>query len=100
MTVHLVHRKNNFLTRHGKIMRKFTNIYNSYWLILVTMTTSNFKYKAIVGYGDIYPITAFGRILAIVACICGTFILSLLIVFLNTYITFDEVEKAVSSRLT
>jgi hypothetical protein len=28
---------------YGNIMRKFGNIYNSYWLIVVTMATSNFE---------------------------------------------------------
>jgi len=70
-----------------KIMRKFSNVYNSYWLVVETITT--------IGYGDIYPTTYFGRVLAIIACIFGTFVLTLLIVFLNTYIVFDEYEKAV-----
>jgi hypothetical protein len=68
-------------------MQKFSNIYNALWLIVVTMST--------IGYGDIYPTTYFGRVIAIFACIIGTFILSLLVVFLNTYINFDEVEKLV-----
>ncbi len=68
-------------------MQKFSNIYNSLWLIVVTMST--------IGYGDIYPTTYLGRFIAIMACIIGTFILSLLVVFLNTYINFDELERNV-----
>lgn len=74
-------------------MKKFSNVYNSFWLILVTMTTSNFLY--LVGYGDIYPTTYFGRLLALIACFFGTFVISLLVVFLNTLITFDDAEKHV-----
>ena len=48
-----------------------------------------------IGYGDIYPTTYLGRFIAIMACIIGTFILSLLVVFLNTYINFDELERNV-----
>lgn len=70
-----------------QVMLKFSNIYNALWLIVVTMST--------IGYGDIFPTTYFGRVIAILACIIGTFILSLLVVFLNTYINFDEVEQVV-----
>lgn len=71
---------------------------NTFWLILVTMTTSKLKILNIiilyiVGYGDIYPTTYFGRLLAVVACILGTFVISLLVVFLNSKISFDEVES-------
>jgi hypothetical protein len=72
-------------------MHKFSNLYNSLWLILVTMTT--------IGYGDIYPTTYLGRAVAILACIVGTFILSLLVVFLNNNITFDDVEKVVYNQV-
>jgi len=72
-------------------MIAFAEIYNSFWLVLITMTT--------VGYGDLYPTNYFGRVLAIISCIFGTFFLSLLVVFLNNVITFDELEKTVNNIL-
>ena len=72
-------------------MLNFSNVYNSLWLMLMTMTT--------VGFGEIYPTTYFGRIIAIVACIIGNFILSLLVVFLNNSITFDDVERIVYNEI-
>lgn len=75
----------------SQTMQKFSNIYNSLWLILVSMTT--------IGYGDIFPTTYFGRLIAILACIFGTFILSLLVVFLNNSISFDEIEKHVYNKV-
>lgn len=74
-----------------QVMQKFTNMYNSFWLVVVTMTT--------IGYGDIFPTTYFGRTFAIFACFCGTFIMSLLVVFLNNAISFDEVEKHVYNEI-
>jgi voltage-gated potassium channel len=39
------------------------------WLVVLTMTT--------VGYGDIVPVTDLGRLITIMACFLGTFIVSL-----------------------
>jgi hypothetical protein len=84
--------------------KNYEKIFKYLQLILAHNCYDNYQYllhlNNIVGYGDIYPTTYFGRVLAIAACICGTFILSLLIVFLNSYISFDEVEKAVRLSLT
>ncbi len=52
-----------------------------------------------MGYGDIYPTTFLGRLLAIAACISGTFLLSLIIVFLNNFIYFDEIEKKIYEKV-
>jgi hypothetical protein len=73
------------------VMHEFSNIYNTFWLIIVTMCT--------IGYGDIYPTTYFGRAIAVLACIFGTFILSLLVVFFNSIISFDEVEKQAYNQI-
>lgn len=45
--------------------------FDSIWCVIITMAT--------VGYGDISPVTVFGRIVAIAAAIWGTFLISLLI---------------------
>ena len=45
------------------------------WCMILTMTT--------VGYGEIYPVTIFGRIFTIIACIWGMFNMSMIIVTLT-----------------
>lgn len=48
-----------------------------------------------IGYGDIFPITNFGRTICIVACIWGVFILSLFVVALTNTTEFTEKEEQV-----
>ena len=63
---------------------QFDQIMNSFWCIVVTMAT--------IGYGDIYPITFCGRMVAIVACVWGIFILSLFVVSLNNITQLSKEE--------
>jgi hypothetical protein len=58
---------------------------NSWWLIVVTMTT--------VGYGDYFPRTHLGRFIIILACFCGVFLVSLTIVSLTKTSDFSYGEK-------
>lgn len=46
-----------------------------------------------VGYGDIFPITHHGRVFTVLACIWGTFIVSILIVSLTTLMTLSNEEE-------
>mmetsp|Transcript_46211 Transcript_46211/g.61196 ORF Transcript_46211/g.61196 Transcript_46211/m.61196 type:complete len:247 (+) Transcript_46211:340-1080(+) len=50
----------------------FDSYFASVWCVVVTMTT--------VGYGDLYPVTFFGRIIGVIAAFWGTFVISLLII--------------------
>ena len=43
-----------------------------------------------VGYGDGYPATHLGRLVMLLACISGRFILSLLFIFFKTAWSHDE----------
>ena len=61
------------------------NIYNSIWLIIITMTT--------VGYGDLFPKTHFGRFVIIIASILGMILVSLIVVSLSVLTEFTEEEK-------
>ena len=63
----------------------YSYLYNSLWLIVLTMTT--------VGYGDFYPRTHVGRIICIIACIWGTFLISLLIIMFNNYVSFSRPQQ-------
>ena len=50
----------------------FDNYISSVWCVIITMTT--------VGYGDMFPVTFYGRLVGIVCAFWGTFIISLLII--------------------
>jgi len=64
---------------------QFNSIWNALWCVVVTMTT--------IGYGDIYPITFFGRIVVLVACVWGIFMLSLFVVSLNNITQLSKEEN-------
>ena len=65
--------------------QNFNSISNSMWNVIITMTT--------VGYGDIYPKTHFGRIIGIIICFWGVFIVSFFVVTLNNMLTFTTNEE-------
>ncbi|OMJ87672.1 hypothetical protein SteCoe_10599 [Stentor coeruleus] len=50
-------------------------VWNGMWCIIITMST--------VGYGDFYPITHLGRVIDVVACFWGTFLVSLMVLSLT-----------------
>lgn len=52
-----------FTAEHSSQPEEFPNIYASMWWAIATLTT--------VGYGDIYPVTAFGKILSGVIALLG-----------------------------
>jgi len=57
--------------------QSFNSVYNSYWVIILSMTT--------VGYGDVYPVTQTGRFFCLVALVTGNIGLTLLTMsFLNS----------------
>ena len=51
---------------------------------MVTMTT--------VGFGDYYPVTYFGRLVIIISCFTGIFIVSMTMVTLNNSKNFSLIE--------
>jgi len=57
-------------------------IWNGFWTFVVTTTT--------IGYGEIYPQSHLGRFIAMIACILGMCLISLLVVSINTLIEFEE----------
>lgn len=48
---------------------------------------------ATVGYGDFFPISNFGRIIGIIACLWGVFIVSIFVVTLNNLLEFSKQEE-------
>lgn len=74
-----------------RIMQMFSTIYNSFWLIIFTLTT--------VGYGDLYPTTYFGRIIVLFLLLVGILILSAFIVYFSNFIILDESETVVYNEV-
>ena len=46
-----------------------------------------------VGYGDMYPVTDFGRFVAIICALWGTFIISLFIIVATEIFALSHIEQ-------
>jgi len=55
------------------------------WCIIITMAT--------VGYGDFYPSTNIGRCVAVIACLWGNFIISIMVVSLTFSSEFTPQQR-------
>ena len=65
----------------------FQSYRNCVWVVFVTFAT--------VGYGDVYPTTDFGRVIAVIACLLAQLNLALLILGVANYFTMNETERKV-----
>lgn len=61
------------------------NFGNAVWCIIITMST--------VGYGDVYPISYLGRVIAFCAAISGIILASLLILTLSQKLAMNSKES-------
>jgi hypothetical protein len=66
-------------------------VFNNFYLIVITMTT--------IGYGEVYPVTYIGRIICIIACVWGVFLISLFTVSLMKTTHFTEKETKVYDEI-
>lgn len=62
----------------------FKNLTTTTWVVIITLTS--------VGYGDYYPKSDGGRIIAIIIAFWGIFFLSLLVVALTNTLELEESE--------
>ena len=63
----------------------FDYVWNAMWMIVITMTT--------VGYGDFFPQTHMGRFVVVIACFCGVFLVSMMVVTLTESSEFSKSER-------
>lgn len=57
-------------------------IWNGFWTFVVTTTT--------IGYGEIYPKSHLGRFIAMISCILGMCMISLLVISFANFIEFEN----------
>lgn len=69
----------------------FKGFINCFWFMVVTMMT--------VGYGDGYPLSHFGRGIALIGCILGTLIVSLMVVSLQNTSALTIAEMRVFNEV-
>lgn len=70
----------------------FDSLYNSFWCVVVSMFT--------IGFGDIFPVTQFGRFIIIAASIMGGFIQSMFVVTLTNTLQLTKEEGSAYEELT
>jgi voltage-gated potassium channel len=51
--------------------REFDSMFTSFWLVIITLTT--------VGYGDFFPCTFPGRLVASMIALTGSFLMALIV---------------------
>lgn len=70
-----------FLTTSGQDWRYY---WNGMWCVIITMAT--------VGFGDFYPVSVLGRIIVVIACFWGTFLISLMVAAMTVAVEFNTQE--------
>ena len=73
------------------LFQDWTFIWNGFWCIVITILT--------VGYGDYYPQTHLGRMISVIACLWGTFLISLMVVSLTISVEFTPQEEKAYEEL-
>lgn len=69
----------------------FRGFINSFWFMVVTMMT--------VGFGDGYPLSHIGRLVALVGCILGTLIVSIMVISLQNTSALTIAEMRVYNEV-
>ena len=79
-------------TPNGIIINDYFKLFfNCFWFMVVTMMT--------VGYGDGYPLSHLGRIIAFIGCVLGTMIVSLMVVSLQNTSALTIAEQRVYTEV-
>jgi hypothetical protein len=67
-------------------LKVFDSYMTSIWCVVITMTT--------VGYGDVYAVSTFGRMVSILNALWGTFIISLLVASIGRLFEVSDSHRA------
>ena len=70
----------------------FDSYITSIWCVVITMTT--------VGYGDVYAVSPYGRIISILNALWGAFIISLLVASIGRIFDLTENQKLAIADIT
>jgi hypothetical protein len=70
---------------------RFVSFEDTLWFIYITYTT--------VGFGDLYPKTSLGRIIALATSLIGSFALSILVIMMDRQFLLNSKEKKVKMFL-
>ena len=62
--------------------QNYTNMYNCMWNVVITLSS--------VGYGELFPKTFYGRIVGIIVCFWGVFIVSFFVVSIDNMLAFSS----------
>ncbi|TNV70625.1 hypothetical protein FGO68_gene10361 [Halteria grandinella] len=65
--------------------QNFNKLQNAMWMVIITLTTT--------GFGDLYPKSTFGRLIGLIICFWGTFMVSFFVVTVNNMLTFTPSEE-------
>jgi len=79
-----------FYAEMNEAETSFDSIPSSLWWAIVTMTT--------VGYGDMYPITGWGRFVGCVAVFCGILCVALPIPFISNAFECEYKKVQIQSK--
>ena len=67
------------------------NLYNCMWNVIITLSS--------VGYGEMYAVTNFGRIIGMIICFWGLFVVSSLVDVVTGQLEFARMEEKAYSLL-
>ena len=70
----------------------FNDYITAIWCVIITMTT--------VGYGDVYAVSPFGRVISIINALWGAFIISLLVASIGKIFELSENQKKAIAEIT
>lgn len=70
----------------------FDSYITSIWCVIITMTT--------VGYGDVYAVSPYGRLISILNALWGAFIISLLVASIGRIFELNENQKKAIADIT